>query len=170
MQPNRHNCVIVAQNYNKFSLFRFFVEINLFSLRLFSSLAQQLISQTQKNYNPFSMKKTIFLSLTFCGFIAFAGFRYQQQQAYHHIYVEHSQNLAQSYLPADRAVAQNNSEMVGIFNPAQLQSLDFTQQQQPNQALALLNPEHETGDFRSDFLLGMNFLQKNDKYLIMNDL
>lgn len=111
------------------------------------------------------MNKSIFLVLALVGFVSFAGFHYQQQQRYNHIYLEHSQNLAQNYLQAARAVAQstsNNSQNSAIFSPEQLQSLDFSAQQQPNQALALLNPDHETGDFRRDFLIGLNFLEKNE--------
>ncbi len=109
------------------------------------------------------MKKTVFVGLVLLGFITFAGFQYQQQQRYNLIYIEYSQNLAQSYLETARAVSQSNPEnATGIFSPQQVQSLNFSTQQQPNQALALLNPEHETGDFRADFLLGLNFLDKNE--------
>jgi len=112
------------------------------------------------------MKKSIFLGLALVGFLSFAGFQYQQQQRYNRIYSEQSQGLALNYIQAARAVAQSTSpnldKNIAIFSAQQLQSLDFSAQQQPNQALALLNPEHETGDFRNDFLLGMNFLDKNE--------
>jgi hypothetical protein len=109
------------------------------------------------------MNKSIFIALALGGVFIFSGFQYWSLQRYNRIYNQYSENIALGY--SQRAVsyqADNQAVSASFFSTQQQKSLVFTTEHNYNQALALLDHEDETGDLRNDFLLGLNFLQKNE--------
>ena len=105
------------------------------------------------------MQKNIIIAMALAAIVIFSSFQYWSQQRFQRIYQQQSQNLIQNY---QQRAAYPTNENEDFFTANQRQSINFTAENNFNKAITSLENEELTEDFRNDFLLGFNFLQKNE--------